>query len=377
MNIAANTILQMPGSGGGQMPPAPPAAGQKREESAFEALMRQKYRSTRSDGKTGRTDSDSTDKTLAENSGRPSVGNTEDAISDEQYALAAALSAPAVGIFMPVQEAVPVIVEEPQMSVVQTVEMPAAALKSEASGLAAQQLRPVQTADTADAAESIPQKTQAMPLSTQPNAPAQKETLTVVGKPGDGAGTERFSDADAQDQPEVLLAQPAQKTVFEDVRGTPIKVGEAQDAPLDTQASDLDVQLARRLEGAMQQGDSRVAIQLTPENLGMVQVQITRSSDGSLSVLLSASGEKALSLLERHSAGLQSLLMTNAQAPVRIEVQPSHEGQQAQQQLLDQDGGSRQGQQQGRQENPRNQTTDPQDFIQQLRLGLVGRDEMN
>ena len=63
--------------------------------------------------------------------------------------------------------------------------------------------------------------------------------------------------------------------------------------------------------------------------------------------------------------------MANAQAPVKIEVQHSGEGQQAQQHSLDQDGGNRHGQQHTRDPHQREQAADTQNFMQQLRLGLV------
>ena len=59
-------------------------------------------------------------------------------------------------------------------------------------------------------------------------------------------------------------------------------------------------QVAEPLMKALEKGDSRVEISLTPETLGNVRVEITRSQDGSLHVALSADTAQTRSLLEKH-----------------------------------------------------------------------------
>ena len=128
-------------------------------------------------------------------------------------------------------------------------------------------------------------------------------------------------------------------------------------------------QVQKPLQEAILQGESRVEISLSPRNLGSVTVEITRSGDGSLHVLFGASSEQTMNLLEKNSAGLRMLLADSNQAPVRIEVQNAKEQQSGGQFLNPEDGGQGRGQQQQRREERGGERS--QDFIQQLRLGLI------
>lgn len=157
--------------------------------------------------------------------------------------------------------------------------------------------------------------------------------------------------------------------LFRKADAVPVKVAEVQPEEISTETPEKQIQ--GPLLKALERGDSKVEISLTPENLGKVIVQITQSVDGSLLVRLSATTERATSLLESQSYGLQSLLAQNNPAPVRIEVQNQGEYQNPQQ-FLDADGGG-QGQQRRQQENQKQEQS--QDFMQQLRLGLVQLDQ--
>ena len=162
----------------------------------------------------------------------------------------------------------------------------------------------------------------------------------------------------------------AEKPLFKDVEAAPIKVGE--NYQLDTQQPDMDDKLADAIRFAAQQGLRQIEIKLSPENLGNLTVKLTQASDGTLQVVLHTANAKAANLLNQHLDNLNAALQGyNQSSEVRVEVQRGENSQQAQQQQTDPDGHNQQQQQQHRQESENNG-----DFIQKLRLGLFGLDDI-
>lgn len=155
--------------------------------------------------------------------------------------------------------------------------------------------------------------------------------------------------------------------LFRDVETVPVKVGEAPAA--DTTQPDLDAQLAKQIGTTLEDGAQQVKIQLTPESLGTLTIDLTRTQDGALQVVLHTTTEKAANLLSQHAENLGALLQNNVQNTVQVEVQRQEQNQQFQQQSQQQN----QQHGQGRQHSPRQQSGE--DFLQQLRLGLVTLDE--
>ena len=135
-------------------------------------------------------------------------------------------------------------------------------------------------------------------------------------------------------------------------------------------AQQIDSQLIQ----AMQRGESMVRIQLTPENLGTVTVEISQNAEGILHIALSARSSETRGLLERHAADLQGLVSSRTQQEVQVDVQRGQENQQSQNQQHSYDchnGHAQNGQEQRRQQRGH---TSSQDFLQQLRLGLIPAD---
>ena len=149
------------------------------------------------------------------------------------------------------------------------------------------------------------------------------------------------------------------------MKAAPVKVGETYDAP---QAQDVNEQIAAQVLPALEQGQTKVELQLTPEHLGSVKIEITQSENGSLHVAISAESSQTRNLLEKHSDSLQNLLAERSQAPVRVEVQRQEESQPKN--PYDGHNGQNQQQQQQEQHKPRH-PQNSQDFLHQLRLGLV------
>lgn len=169
---------------------------------------------------------------------------------------------------------------------------------------------------------------------------------------------------------QVVLEQSPQP-LFENTDSIPVKVGE--NAPLDTESSDFGENLAGQLDQALNQGEQKLTLRLSPESLGPVTVEMTRAGDGSLHVVLHASTEKASNLLTEHAAELGSLLQSSNRSPVQVAVYRQEENHGYQQQYQDaQSGGNGQGSQQQRER--RYPSQEGQDFMQRLRLGLIIQD---
>lgn len=189
------------------------------------------------------------------------------------------------------------------------------------------------------------------------------------------AGTEKKAEpelfqteeADADGKVEVTDAETAPQALFEDVKAAPIKVGETY-RPEQSEAPDVSAQISSQLTQAMAQGQSRVEIRLTPENLGTVKVELVQGQDGVLHIAISAENSQTRNLLERHAGNLQAMLADRGQTAVQVEVQRQEESQRRQENPYDGHNGQQNQQQDRRQHR---QEHDSRDFIQQLRLGLI------
>lgn len=183
---------------------------------------------------------------------------------------------------------------------------------------------------------------------------------------------EDTEETDDQDDANLDASTMAEKPLFKDVEATPIKVGE--NYQLDTQQPDMDDKLADVVRFAAQQGLRQIEIKLSPENLGNLTVKLTQASDGTLQVVLHTANVKAANLLNQHLDNLNAALQGyNQNSEVRVEVQRGENSQQAQQQQTDPDGRN---QQQQQQQQHRQESEHNGDFIQKLRLGLFGLDDM-
>ena len=200
-----------------------------------------------------------------------------------------------------------------------------------------------------------------------------------------GALREKMSDAqfapsmeltvktDDQDDTNLDASAMADKPLFKDVKAAPVKVGE--NFQLDTQQADMDDQLAETIRFAAQQGLRQIEIKLSPENMGSLTVKLTQAADGTLQIVLHTTNSKAASLLNQHIDSLNAALQGYGQNnEVRVEVQRNENSQQPQHQQADPDGHNQQ-QQQQHQHRQEEQPHDG-DFIQKLRLGLFGLDDI-
>lgn len=214
---------------------------------------------------------------------------------------------------------------------------------------------------------------------TVEHGPAQlleKVVNEQVGKSAESA-VEKVQPQETDDdgQVELLDAQQAPRQLFRDVEAAPVKVGETYDAQ-QTQEPDVARQIDAQLAQALQKGESVVRIQLTPERLGTVTVEISQNAGGIMHVALSAHSAETRGLLERHAGDLQGMLSSRGQE-VQVDVQRQQESQQNQNQQHQQNYDGRNGHAQDGQERRRQhrEHTSTQDFMQQLRLGLIPVEE--
>lgn len=219
----------------------------------------------------------------------------------------------------------------------------------------------------------------AMLEATDPNAdqgPAallEKAVDEQAGKAVQQTAEEAKPQRKDDEQVQVVDVDQGPQQLFHDVKAAPVKVGDVE-APQQTQEADVAGQIDAQLAQALQTGETMVRIQLTPENLGEVTVEITQSVDGALRIALSAHNDGTRGLLERHAGDLQGMLAGRTGQSVEVSVQRQAESQQNQNQQHSYDGHNGHAQDGQERRQQRQQHTSPEDFMQQLRLGLIPDD---
>lgn len=223
-------------------------------------------------------------------------------------------------------------------------------------------------------------------LVTASETTAQQATETVTMETRTDAGQEveigsrQRDDApvetveDKSDEPVVEDASAAVENdtpVFEKAEVVPVKVADSGE-PVAPEAEDAAAQLGRQIEQAMMNGQSTVEVTLTPASLGQLTVAIARSGDGDLSIILTTVTGKAAQLLDRHVGSLQNMLADSQNVHVEIETRTQETQPQ---QFLNPDGqNNHHHNQQQQNQQDKEEKRDDGDFLQQLRLGLVGLD---
>lgn len=203
-------------------------------------------------------------------------------------------------------------------------------------------------------------------VELEPEVKAEAVQTQVTETPGDSEDIEVKTE----------LTENTAEPVFHEVESAPIKVGEAKPTEETAQAKPVENQVAEPVIQALGNGESRVQISLTPENLGTVRVELIHTGDGALRVVLSADNAETRGLLEKNAAGLQSLLAKNDHEIVEVQVERQQESQQNGGYNRQQEENGRE-QQSGEQHRENRGQHSSQDFLQQLRLGLVPVEEVS
>lgn len=165
------------------------------------------------------------------------------------------------------------------------------------------------------------------------------------------------------EEPSVSVAQQEQP-LFGEVETVPVKVGETT-PKINTEAPDMEKQLADTIEANLKTAGDKVEVQLEPENLGRITIEMVQH-EGKLGLVIYAENTKTTSLLAQHAGNLCALLEDRSGQIVQVQVQ-----QQEQQPQPQYDGHNQQNQQQEQQQHPQQSKAEQDSFLGQLRLGLT------
>ena len=234
---------------------------------------------------------------------------------------------------------------------------------------------PAAVAETADGAEQI---AAAETMETSEGKPvlqsevkaevatdAAAEDTVQVAQSGSaesqrsGAETEQQSEESFVEEVDVAVGE---QKVFHDVETAPVKVSETTSETMES----VKTQIGDKLNETLAKGETRVELQLNPDHLGKITIELTKGSDGALHVSLFAENSQTRLMLERDMAGLQNLLHQNVREDVQVEVSHGEEAQQHE---------SYEGHQQNSREQQRQERRESEDFLNQLRLGLIPQEE--
>lgn len=192
----------------------------------------------------------------------------------------------------------------------------------------------------------------------------QPEISTDIGgQEATDAGLEiRVTGDDAE---EIGGEAAVEAPLFENVEAAPIKVAEAPERT--QEETPIERQVTEKLSDAIRSGETRVELQLEPLELGKLTIELTHSENGALNILINAENAETRTLLERHINSLQEALVERSQNSVQITVDRSEESQRQEQNNDFRDGSNNRHNEQQRRDGQRS----GEDFLQQLRLGLI------
>lgn len=142
-----------------------------------------------------------------------------------------------------------------------------------------------------------------------------------------------------------------------------VKVG---DTILDAESNDFDGKLAEEIIFKTSKGTNEFEVELSPKNLGKITIKVL-FEDGHATVSMLCSNSKTLSLLNENASNIGAIIQNNTGSQTTVNIQ--EDKSLYEQQKQNSQGGNQQQQNQENQKNNRNQNSE--DFIQQLRLGIV------
>ena len=231
------------------------------------------------------------------------------------------------------------------------------------------ELTPIQTEQT----PILETETEAAP-QLQAVETAQTAPQTEAGKAdsGESRGSELpMEELHAESRAEQADVEP--QPVFRDIKAVPVKVGEVYQAEPTVENGVELKDLGDTLTQAIDRGENRLELQLQPAELGRIRVEMRWSDEGALHVILHAESTRTQNLLEKDMASLQTLLGRETQQEVKVELPREQE---APRQSFD-DGRQNGGQQHHQQEQRQSSRHSGQDFLHQLRLGLIPAEEVS
>lgn len=222
--------------------------------------------------------------------------------------------------------------------------------------------------------QTVPQTTDSQPTEQNPMESVSQpletpvEQITSSAEKETGSQDQLFENTDTSSESkkqelEVLNSETApEQPLFRNVDAMPVKVGDS--SVLDTETPNFDTNLSQTIQQALDQGTQKIQIQLKPENLGNIVVEMTQDSNGMLHVVLHADNDRTARFLQDHSTALSDLLQNSRSGQVHVEV-PSQQSNQESWQPPDQRNSG------GQHRQHQNSRQNTEDFLNQLRLGLL------
>lgn len=228
-----------------------------------------------------------------------------------------------------------------------------AAADIQSAGKVAAETKPsAQSSDVAEA-QQMPQAAQGKPL--EDNTASHKEL-------GDKSGKNVELSADVKTE---TKEDESKKSVFSHVDSVPVKVSDTAEPVKVQKPQNVESQVVKELEKAITAKQPKIELQLNPSNLGKITIEMTQNKDGTLFIALHAETREVRAILERGLSEMQNYLQNNTRQEVQVQVPRQEDNQQRD--FCDQ---HRQEHQKHQQEQ-RQPHKDSDDFMNQLRLGLV------
>lgn len=358
-----------------------PQTNQGSEGEDFDALLRQQTKTSQPQKPAEKPK----DKQQAE---KPKEDSTQEEITQEGYEVAAGLvtSQPVV-LFDVVVPAVQgeVAQEVPSVEGAQGMEQvpvdQGQQLIAVEAGVSAEvQEEPVQAEKPA--AEPVAELNMAPETEEEPDAPvvkvvqpqsqeadAQEMDLNQKAPAQAGEAKTQFKGEELPQDLEVQTqnSQP----LFRQDSPTPVKVAENYE-PVELEESTAGEQLSARVTDALEQGLPKVELQLSPASLGNLTVEISKDVNGQLNIVFRPETARAAALLSNTSFhfGHQNADGSYDLAKQAVVMIVHPEEPKDANQFLNPDGQNRQRHQQEQREKKRKGASE--EFLHQLRLGLVG-----
>ena len=248
-------------------------------------------------------------------------------------------------------------------------------VEGEAATLLSQLTGAPQTAAEEPVEELIPTGEEGFSLETTAEIEAAVENAQPDADTAgnDLEGFEKAIQVKRSDGEEVSEEAVEGTPLFDKVEAAPVKVAEAPERARESE--NVTEQVTVKLDQMFESGETRLELQLEPLELGKLTIELTQSADGSVSILLNAENADTRGLLERHIHNLQEALTERGQQSVQITVERGEEAQRQDNQQRDDFRDDGNGRQQEQQQQHRDNRSHGDDFLQQLRLGLIPIEE--
>ncbi len=132
-------------------------------------------------------------------------------------------------------------------------------------------------------------------------------------------------------------------------------------------SQELISQLAQQLRDKVSLGNQEFEIQIHPENLGRLAIKVAYAAE-KVSISIVCSNEKTMEVLSAGAKNIAQIMEENLGTPTTVVVDQQEENYL--EQYKDQHQGQQRQQEEKKEEKGHN-SENPQDFLQQLRLGLI------